>query len=174
MLKNTLSSDSSTKGELISQISSRCSTFCPPIASPVPAFRCLLNIIDIKGSFLYFNLTKTSFYRLLLSLYIMTSTAEKNRYLSLSMKIYRSRRSSPLLILFILAIILLLGAAPAAAHAQSSVITGADVQKIANAVLTLMGYSLTPDVTTGSLSLADVSHGESGFFNDLARWRLYL
>ena len=93
----------------------------------------------------------------------MTRTAEKNHYLSLSMKTYRSRHSSQLLISFVLTIILSLGIEPAAAQAQSSVITGADVQKIANAVLTLMGYSLTPDVTTGSLSIADVATERPGF-----------
>jgi hypothetical protein len=76
---------------------------------------------------------------------------------------YSSGRSSPLLPSFVLAIILSLGVAPVAAHAQSSVITGANVQKIANAVLTLMGYSLTPDVTTGSLSFSDVATGNPGF-----------
>ena len=93
----------------------------------------------------------------------MTSTTEKDHYLSLSMKTYRSRHSSQLLISFVLTIILSLGIEPAAAQAQSSVITGADVQKIANAVLTLMGYSLTPDVTTGSLSIADVATERPGF-----------
>ena len=94
---------------------------------------------------------------------MMTRTAEKNHYLSLSMKTYRSRHSSQLLISFVLTIILSLAIEPAAAQAQSSVITGADVQKIANAVLTLMGYSLTPDVTTGSLSIADVATERPGF-----------
>ena len=93
----------------------------------------------------------------------MTRTTEKDHYLSFSMKTHRSRHSSPLLISFALTIILSLGVAPAAAQAQSSVITGADVQKIANAVLTLMGYSLTPDVTTGSLSIADVATESPGF-----------
>ena len=80
-----------------------------------------------------------------------------------SVNTYSSRRSSPLLTSFVLAIILSLGVAPVTAQAQPSVITGANVQKIANAVLTLMGYSLTPDVTTGSLSFSDVATGAPGF-----------
>lgn len=40
---------------------------------------------------------------------------------------------------------------------------GANVQKRANAVLALMGYSLTPDVTTGSLAINDASAGDPGF-----------
>ncbi len=40
---------------------------------------------------------------------------------------------------------------------------GASVQKRANAVLSLMGYSLTPDVTTGSLSINDSAASNPGF-----------
>jgi hypothetical protein len=43
------------------------------------------------------------------------------------------------------------------------VLIGASVQKRANAVLSLMGYSLTPDVTTGSLSLNDAAASNPGF-----------
>lgn len=39
----------------------------------------------------------------------------------------------------------------------------ARLQERANAVLSLMGYSLTPDVTTGSLALTDASAGNPGF-----------
>ncbi len=50
---------------------------------------------------------------------------------------------------------------PAAALAQSSVV-GTNLQKISNGVLTLMGYSLVPDVTTGSLSFSNASTGDPG------------
>ena len=39
----------------------------------------------------------------------------------------------------------------------------ADLQKRANAILTLMGFSLTPDVTTGALSISDQSAGDPFF-----------
>lgn len=39
----------------------------------------------------------------------------------------------------------------------------ADLQKRANAVLTLMGFTLTPDVTTGALSISDQSTGNPYF-----------
>jgi hypothetical protein len=42
-------------------------------------------------------------------------------------------------------------------------LVGASVQKRANAVLSLMGYSLTPDVTTGSLSINDAAASSPGF-----------
>jgi hypothetical protein len=42
-------------------------------------------------------------------------------------------------------------------------VSDADVQKRANAVLTLMGISLTPDVTTGSLSISDQNAGNPYF-----------
>ena len=38
-----------------------------------------------------------------------------------------------------------------------------DLQKRANAILTLMGFSLTPDVTTGALSISDQSAGDPFF-----------
>jgi hypothetical protein len=38
-----------------------------------------------------------------------------------------------------------------------------DLQKRANAILTLMGFSLTPDVTTGALSISDQSAGNPFF-----------
>jgi len=46
-------------------------------------------------------------------------------------------------------------------HAQT--VSDADLQKRANAVLTLMGVALTPDVTTGSLSIADQNAGNPYF-----------
>jgi len=51
--------------------------------------------------------------------------------------------------------------APAAALAQA--VTDAELQKRANAILTLMGFAVTPDVTTGSLSLTDQTAGNPYF-----------
>ena len=47
--------------------------------------------------------------------------------------------------------------------ALAQVPSDAELQKRANAVLTLMGFSLTPDVTTGSLSISDQSTGNPYF-----------
>ena len=59
--------------------------------------------------------------------------------------------------------VLALGAActlvPELALGQAFQLNGADVQKRANGVLALMGYMLTPDVTTGSLSLSNEPTG---------------
>jgi len=46
-------------------------------------------------------------------------------------------------------------------HGQT--VTEADLQKRADAVLTLMGFALTPDVTTGSLAISDQSAGNPYF-----------
>src|SRR5256885_16377927 len=51
----------------------------------------------------------------------------------------------------------------AAAPLQAQAVSDADLQKRANAVLTLMGISLTPDVTTGSLSISDQNAGNPYF-----------
>ena len=51
--------------------------------------------------------------------------------------------------------------APGSLRAQE--IGDADLQKRANAILTLMGFSLTPDVTTGALSISDQSAGDPFF-----------
>ena len=48
-----------------------------------------------------------------------------------------------------------------AAHGQA--VTDAELQKRANAILTLMGFAVTPDVTTGSLSLTDTTAGSPYF-----------
>ena len=48
--------------------------------------------------------------------------------------------------------------APASSPAQG--VSDADLQKRANAILTLMGFSLVPDVTTGALSLSDQGAGD--------------
>jgi hypothetical protein len=50
---------------------------------------------------------------------------------------------------------------PVLAFAQTP--SDADLQKRASAILTLMGFSLTPDVTTGSLSISDQSAGNPYF-----------
>jgi hypothetical protein len=47
--------------------------------------------------------------------------------------------------------------------ALAQTVSDADLQKRANAVLTLMGFALTPDVTTGSLSISDQSAGNPYF-----------
>lgn len=56
-------------------------------------------------------------------------------------------------------------ALPASAQPSAGEFTliGANVQKRASAVLALMGYSLTPDVTTGSLAINDTTAGDPGF-----------
>ena len=78
------------------------------------------------------------------------------------MKACRLRRSSALLTAFVLSLLILLSSVPAAAQEPSRVI-GANVQKITNGVLMLMGYSLTPDVTTGALSFSNVETGNPGY-----------
>ena len=50
--------------------------------------------------------------------------------------------------------------APAPSQAQ---VSDADLQKRANAILTLMGFSLVPDVTTGALAISDQSTGNPYF-----------
>jgi hypothetical protein len=57
-----------------------------------------------------------------------------------------------------LCVALLLDAAPVQAQ-----VSDAELQKRANAVLTLMGFSLVPDVTTGALSISDQSTGNPYF-----------
>ncbi|MGE5799944.1 MAG: hypothetical protein ACM337_06420, partial [Syntrophaceae bacterium] len=90
----------------------------------------------------------------------MTGTAVKNRRLSLAGRTHCSKRFSAYLTILAFAILISMGAAPAAA--QTSTVIGTNVQKLANGVLTLMGYSLTPDVTTGSLSFNNAATGTPG------------
>jgi hypothetical protein len=59
--------------------------------------------------------------------------------------------------------LLLVSAFPVQAQLGGFELVGASVQKRANAVLSLMGYSLTPDVTTGSLSINDSAASNPGF-----------
>jgi hypothetical protein len=51
--------------------------------------------------------------------------------------------------------------APAPLQAQT--VSDAELQKRANAVLTLMGFTLTPDVTTGAFAISDQSTGDPYF-----------
>jgi hypothetical protein len=53
--------------------------------------------------------------------------------------------------------------APALALAQGSEVVGVDLQKLANAVLAVMGFTVTPDVTTGSLSIVNQETGNPNF-----------
>src|SRR5712671_1997278 len=61
----------------------------------------------------------------------------------------------------------LIGLAVAAMMAPPSLLaqtlSDSDLQKRANGILTLMGFALTPDVTTGSLSLTDQTAGNPSF-----------
>jgi hypothetical protein len=52
---------------------------------------------------------------------------------------------------------------PAAAQEEPSRVIGENVQKMTNGVLTLMGLSLTPDVTTGALSFSNAETGNPGY-----------
>jgi len=51
----------------------------------------------------------------------------------------------------------------AAGPSLAQTVSDADLQKRANAVLTLMGFAVTPDVTTGSLAISDQSAGNPYF-----------
>jgi hypothetical protein len=51
----------------------------------------------------------------------------------------------------------------AAAPLRAQEVSDADLQRRANAILTLMGLSLTPDITTGALSISDQSTGNPYF-----------
>ena len=54
-------------------------------------------------------------------------------------------------------------ASPLAFGQAASSLVGGDVQKRANGVLALMGYMLTPDVTTGSLAISNATTGNPDF-----------
>jgi hypothetical protein len=79
------------------------------------------------------------------------------------MKACRPRCSSALVAAFILALLISLSASPAAAQEEESRVIGANLQKITNGVLMLMGLSLTPDVTTGALSFSNAETGNPGY-----------
>jgi len=51
----------------------------------------------------------------------------------------------------------------ASAPSPAQQVSDAELQKRANAVLTLMGFTLTPDVTTGAFSISDQSAGDPYF-----------
>lgn len=53
----------------------------------------------------------------------------------------------------------LLAASTGTAHAQLRLITAADLQRAANGVLSLMAYTVAPDVTTSSLSINNSAAG---------------
>lgn len=59
----------------------------------------------------------------------------------------------------ILIIVFYLYETPVAAQTVDAGIIGGNIKKRASGVLTLMGYTLTPDVTTGSISISD---GDTG------------
>ena len=48
------------------------------------------------------------------------------------------------------------------AQAQPSTVVGVNLQKLTSGLITLMGYSLVPDVTTGSLSFSNAATGSPG------------
>jgi hypothetical protein len=58
---------------------------------------------------------------------------------------------------------LLFALAAGDACAQTLVLDGGDLQKRANGVLALMGYMVTPDVTTGSLGISNATTGNPDF-----------
>lgn len=85
--------------------------------------------------------------------------APRNRFITFAMRPWGSRRfpGFPATIAFA---VLMLAALPASARAE---VVGANLQNVANGVLMLMGYSLTPDVTTGALSFSNAETGNPGF-----------
>ncbi len=52
---------------------------------------------------------------------------------------------------------------PALASGQTLDLVDGNVQKRANGVLALMGYMLTPDVTTGGLSISNAATGNPDY-----------
>jgi hypothetical protein len=75
----------------------------------------------------------------------------------------RLRHPPALVAAFILALLISLSAGPAAAQEEETRVIGANLQKISSGVLTLMGLSLTPDVTTGALSFSNAETGNPGY-----------
>lgn len=63
---------------------------------------------------------------------------------------------------FVLAVGGLLFAGEAAAQARIGALRGVDVQKVANGILSLMSYTVTPDVTTSSLSISNAATASPG------------
>jgi len=78
------------------------------------------------------------------------------------MKTSCSERISAVLAPLFVTILVWLCAFPGCVQAQSSSVVGANLQRISNGVLMLMGYSLVPDVTTGSLSFSNAESGNPG------------
>ena len=77
--------------------------------------------------------------------------------------ICRSKRTTAAPAILLVTILISLCMVPVSAQAQTSAVIGANLQRITNGVLMLMGYSLTPDVTTGSLSFSNAESGNPGF-----------
>jgi hypothetical protein len=94
-------------------------------------------------------------------MFLSGGECSENRSIPFTMKTIRSKCSPAVLTTLVVVMVVLLTAVPAAA--QPSPITGEKLQNIANGVLMLMGYSLTPDVTTGSLSFSNAESGNPGF-----------
>ena len=84
--------------------------------------------------------------------------------------------------LAVLALGALLALAPAVCAAQSLVVVEGNLKQRANGVLALMGYMVTPDVTTGSLGISNAATGNpdlamttlGGGFTLRGRYPLYL
>jgi len=83
--------------------------------------------------------------------------------MSCLLKICRSKRTTAAPAILLVTILISLCMVPVSAQAQTSAVIGANLQRITNGVLMLMGYSLTPDVTTGSLSFSNAESGNPGF-----------
>lgn len=83
--------------------------------------------------------------------------------MSCLLMICRSKRTTAAPAILLVTILISLCMVPVSAQAQTSAVIGANLQRITNGVLMLMGYSLTPDVTTGSLSFSNAESGNPGF-----------
>ncbi len=83
--------------------------------------------------------------------------------MSCLLKICRSKRITAAPAILLVTMLISLCTVPVSAQAQTSAVIGANLQRITNGVLMLMGYSLTPDVTTGSLSFTNAESGNPGF-----------
>ena len=71
------------------------------------------------------------------------------------MRIYGRDRFAACVATMVIAIWISLDTSPVAAQTATAGIIGGNIQKRASGVLALMGYTLTPDVTTGSLSISN-------------------
>jgi len=71
----------------------------------------------------------------------------------------KRRRVLPALTARLVVCAALLAGAAGHAQAQLRLVSGADLQRVANGVLSLMAYTVAPDVTTSSLSISDAGSG---------------